>query len=244
MNSQGKVKLFAETEFSFPYQIRVSKRAKRLNLKVSADKGVQLTITPSTSKKAALAFLAQHVAWVERNAHIWQQYQSVVCLPEEIILPVLEQQWQLQYEYNPMYKRNRLLQSANQLTYIGCEDNTVVISKLKDWLKRTARQYLTVRINQLSLHTNLPFAALSFRQQKTVWGSCSYQKNISLNSKLIFLPTALIDYVLVHELVHTQHLNHGKRFWAGVATHLPDYKIRVKQLRQADSFIPAWFAQS
>ncbi|MBC7406708.1 MAG: M48 family metallopeptidase [Candidatus Parcubacteria bacterium] len=79
--------------------------------------------------------------------------------------------------------------------------------------KRLAREYLTSRLELLSSANNLNYNRVSFRSQKTRWGSCSSRKNISLNYKLLTLKTELIDYVILHELAHTKHMNHSLEFW-------------------------------
>ncbi len=81
---------------------------------------------------------------------------------------------------------------------------------------------------------------LTFRGQKTVWGSCSSKKNINLNYKLLFLPARLVRYVLVHELCHIVHLDHSRRFWALVEQYEPDYARLKKELRHADHYMPEW----
>ena len=77
-----------------------------------------------------------------------------------------------------------------------------------------AVDYLTNRINELSNLHGLPFNRLSIKSQKTLWGSCTSRNNINLNINLINLPKELIDYVIVHELVHTKVKSHGPRFWS------------------------------
>ncbi|OUW61189.1 MAG: hypothetical protein CBD58_03535 [bacterium TMED198] len=77
-----------------------------------------------------------------------------------------------------------------------------------------AVDYLTNRINELSNLHGLPFNRLSIKSQKTLWGSCTSRNNINLNINLINLPRELIDYVIVHELVHTKVKNHGPKFWS------------------------------
>ncbi|HBU27557.1 TPA: hypothetical protein DEB00_00380 [Candidatus Uhrbacteria bacterium] len=91
------------------------------------------------------------------------------------------------------------------------------------WVEREAKVYLTQRVRQLSQETDWHVHRVSFRRQSTIWGSCSSQKNLSLNLQLIHLDPALIDYVLIHELAHTREMNHSRAFWHLVAQHCPDY---------------------
>ena len=238
----SKVKLFTKPTFSFPYQISNSRRAKRLNLKVSANKGVQVTKPASVSQQAALAFLQHHVPWIEKNAHIWQLAHRQIELPDNIHLPVLNQTWNVSYETNVITRRARIIETDEpQLIYCGPEDVDITCRKLQQWVERKAKQYFTERLTFLSELMALEFNKLSFRKQSTRWGSCSHEKNISINYKLIFFSCEIIDYILIHELAHTQHLNHGKRFWNLVAKFVPDYKTYIKALRGADAIIPQWF---
>jgi len=95
-----------------------------------------------------------------------------------------------------------------------------------------AKAYLTMRINQLANKYGFDFNKLFIRNQKTRWGSCSSRDNISLNMKLVFLPVELQDYVILHELVHTRHKNHGKKFWKAMDKLVGDAKGLRKQMRQ------------
>ena len=231
-----------QVEFPFPYKIQVSKRAKRLNLKVSAEKGIQLTVPPRTSKTEALAFLQENTAWIEKNQHLWQQYQPNTNLPEQIQFPALQQQWKIEYIDNAINKRPLIIERPEYaLVYFGKDDDTVKLTQLRQWCQNKARQFLHQRMLELSIQYQLPFNKLSFRSQQTLWGSCTHAKNISLNYKLIFLPLYLIDYVLVHELAHTIYLNHGKHFWQLVAKFIPNYKKCCQELRAIGKLIPNWF---
>ena len=79
--------------------------------------------------------------------------------------------------------------------------------------KEIARRILTDSLNELCDKHNFCYNKLFIRNQKTIWGSCSSNNNIYLNAKLIHLPNDLLDYVLLHELVHTEIKNHSKMFW-------------------------------
>ncbi|MEN6309286.1 MAG: YgjP-like metallopeptidase domain-containing protein [Anaerohalosphaeraceae bacterium] len=69
------------------------------------------------------------------------------------------------------------------------------------------------RLEELAGRHGFCYRKVSFRNQKTRWGSCSSQNNINLNIHLLTLPAHLQDYILLHELVHTEHKNHSKMFW-------------------------------
>lgn len=76
-----------------------------------------------------------------------------------------------------------------------------------------AQDELFDRLDYFSKKHDLPYRRAAFRCQKTKWGSCSSQNNISLNINIAFLPPHLQDYILLHELCHIRHKNHSKSFW-------------------------------
>lgn len=76
-----------------------------------------------------------------------------------------------------------------------------------------AKNELFDRLDYFSDIHNFPYNRAAFRCQKTRWGSCSSQDNISLNVNIAFLPAHLQDYILLHELCHTRHKNHRRQFW-------------------------------
>jgi len=79
--------------------------------------------------------------------------------------------------------------------------------------ENAAKEFLLSRITTLAGQYHFEVRRVSFRRQRTRWGSCSRQNNISLNLKIAALPNHLQDYILLHELVHTKVKNHGPRFW-------------------------------
>lgn len=103
---------------------------------------------------------------------------------------------------------------------------------LSKWLKSRATEYITKRVYEYSEMMGLPFHQLSFRSQKTRWGSCSIEKNLSFNWKLIHAPKSVIDYVIIHELSHTKYMNHRKPFWDLVAQFDPNYPHHRRWLQK------------
>lgn len=97
--------------------------------------------------------------------------------------------------------------------------------------REEARQKLGKRLSELAQEHNFQYNRISIRNQRTRWGSCSSKDNISLNMKLLHLPDQLIDYILLHELVHTRVKNHSQDFWNELETVVPNARLVDKQLR-------------
>ncbi|MFC2041398.1 M48 family metallopeptidase [Chloroflexota bacterium] len=112
------------------------------------------------------------------------------------------------------------------------------ISRINEVIdKEKAKAVLTRRLQKLAKGNGFSYNRVFIRNQQTRWGSCSSKNDISLNMKLIKLPDELIDYVILHELVHTRKKNHSKAFWAELdklvgngkrlSTKLKSYGLRL-----------------
>lgn len=95
-------------------------------------------------------------------------------------------------------------------------------------LRRQAETLLPQRLEQLACQHGFSYRSITIKQLKGRWGSCDHQTNIVLNLFLMQLPWEHIDYVLLHELTHTQVLRHGPDFWQAMERILPE----VRQLRK------------
>ena len=89
-------------------------------------------------------------------------------------------------------------------------------------------------VEKYSKIMNLYPTKVSFRFNKTRWGSCSYKNSIVFNYYLAKLPIELIEYIVVHELSHIKHKHHQKPFWDEVAKVMPDFQKRRKLLRKLE----------
>ena len=103
--------------------------------------------------------------------------------------------------------------------------------KLPEIDRKIARKVLCRRIGELAQLHNFVYNRISIRKQKTRWGSCSSKDNINLNMNLLHLPPELMDYVLLHELVHTKVKNHSKDFWDELDTVVPNARIIDRKLK-------------
>lgn len=92
------------------------------------------------------------------------------------------------------------------------------------FLTKKAVEKITPRVKKWAKKTGLHYEKLRFRKLEKSWGTCSPTNQIVLNTEAVKLPFSLIDYLIVHELVHTRIKNHSKEFWAELSRHIPNWK--------------------
>ncbi len=109
-------------------------------------------------------------------------------------------------------------------------DEGEVRALLESWYRREAARRLAARIEHFAPRLGVRPSRLTIRGQRSRWGSCSGTGTISLNWRLMMVPGALADYVVVHELCHLRHMDHSPRFWAMVSGEVSDYRERRRRL--------------
>lgn len=97
--------------------------------------------------------------------------------------------------------------------------------------EKVGREILEQRVAEISETMKLKPTSVSYRSQKTRWGSCNSKGQLSLNWRLSFAPVEVIDYVVAHELAHLKHYDHSPKFWALVEKHIPNYKKPQRWLK-------------
>ncbi|MEO1592637.1 MAG: SprT family zinc-dependent metalloprotease [Cyanobacteria bacterium J06632_22] len=227
------------------YQVRESRRAKRVSIKISVAGEVEVVVPPHFDRSQLPALIEQRRDWIVQTREKllsattvdnWQDEK-----PAQIELRAHGEAWQVVYEKTAEPGAICLPVPGKTLKVRGNVDSIPVCQAvLRQWLSHRAKRDLVPWLRQLSFEIDLPFKQASVRGQKTRWASCSSRKDISLNYKLLFLPPDLVEYVLVHELCHTIHMNHSKRFWALVEEKQPGHAPRRKALKKGWTYVPRW----
>ena len=108
---------------------------------------------------------------------------------------------------------------------------------ITDVYRFEAKKILPAKLNELANLNGFSFSRITIRNNKRNWGSCSSKNNISLNLQMMKLPDELIDYILLHELVHTEVKNHGPQFWERL-NQVSDNRARElsKQVKQFSTY--------
>jgi predicted metal-dependent hydrolase len=245
-----------------PHQLRQSMRAKRLQMRISHRKGLEIILPRRISNNIVMTFVQGKRDWIEK------QYQLISALtlnqthhelPTEIPLRLLDEVWHIKYINNINKKNISFIENIknignpeNILSLLGPIDiydtnniHNIAHKKIYNlfikFLKKKAQDILPTQLQKISKETGLAYNKLSIRHQKTLWGSCSIKKNINLSISLLFLPPHLVNYVLIHELCHTVHLNHSIRFWKLVSKFDSDYRQHAAETRRNRLYVPAYF---
>lgn len=112
---------------------------------------------------------------------------------------------------------------------------------LQRWLQAQARHLFGQRLPHYAEKLGVSYHSFALSSAKTLWGSCTTQRKIRINWRLIHFPLALIDYVIAHELAHLREMNHSARFWATVASIYPNHAAARQQLREHARHLPSLF---
>jgi len=226
------------------YTLKKSARARYVKLKASVRHGLELVVPLRFNQKHIPEILESNKSWIEKQlAKIREELQTshLETLPNELILPALNQTWKLIYIKSNNKKVQLLTRPQRELVFLGNIENQSLCKKvLRLWVKDLAKTYLPTRLQDLSEKTQLPYKNIVIRGQRSRWGSCSTQKIINLNYKLLFLSSDLVDHIIIHELCHTIHMNHSAKFWRLVASFDTQWKQHSREVRRAEKHVPTW----
>ena len=213
-----------------PYQVTVNEtRRSRVAIHVYPDGSVAVDAPPGFSDDSIKAAVQKRARWVvghvsearEKYAHVrpkaYVSGEQVLYLGRRYMLKVIL------VDCKPEPARLR----GNRLEVQTSNGSQVDIrGRLRAWYRVKGRDYLSRRIEALA--TELPWvdAPPSFRllEMSRQWGSCSPSGEIIINSHLIKAPRQCIDYVLLHELAHLKHHDHGAEFWKLIDAHAGDWR--------------------
>lgn len=228
------------------YTIRESRKAKRVLLKIKPGKGLEVVLPQGVGRDRAKQAVAGKLDWIERTFRRMEADGVVFSdsppkPPQTIELRAEGKTYRVAYIQADC--QIRITENAGLIMVKGdqniCNNWT---SELKKLIRQKASLHLPPQLRGLASELGMECGRITVRSQKTRWGSCSVKGDINLNCKLMFLPPRLVDQVLVHELCHTVHLNHSKKFWSLVAKFRPDYAEPEKALTKAGRMVPDWMA--
>jgi predicted metal-dependent hydrolase len=224
------------------WELRISRRVRYARLQIKPFGGLEVIIPPRFPRHQVPALVAKHADWARRQLARQTQLRQCARLPDHLSLDFDNSSTPVIYAADPLQVNFELFAELSpEKIIIKAEDPRERSHELRRWIRRRAWEVFPVMLEEVSTQTGLGFNRLSIRSQKTRWGSCSIRGNINLNDQLLFMPAKTVEYLMIHELCHTRHLNHSKAFWALVEDHCPDYRSHEQHLSKPRNRVPDWF---
>lgn len=201
------------------------KPVKHARIRVNENNSVRIIVPDSFSEQEIDALLNQKERWIAEKLAFFDDRKESIALHSNQIL-FLGEKYSF-YHFSEL-KREIIISHEHKTIRTGLE--LLDIAKLEKWYRKQARKIILERLETYSNKHGFVYKKVFIRAQKSKWGNCSPKKNLSFNWRLIKTPLFVIDYIVVHELVHTEILNHTKQFWMKLKLIFPDYKKAVNWL--------------
>jgi predicted metal-dependent hydrolase len=225
------------------YTLRRSFKARRVRLEVRQQTGLTVIVPHSYKISQLSGLLKSKARWISRNLARFNQLELLPTQREVRsgdTVPYLGRDLELVKQENHhddivVLEGNRLAVSPDLF------NNGLLEPALEQWYRVEAAELINEKTTKLSSQMGISYKRLIIRGQKTRWGSCSRKKNLSFNWKFIMAPEPIVEYVIIHELLHLKEMNHSKRFWELVAQYCPGWREHKKWLKQHESDLTARF---
>lgn len=219
-----------KTEIIEDYEIKYKKHPFSKNIKVTLKKEGEILVTMPylCPYKTARNFLISNFEKIKAfkiekkklDPNLSTKFDTLKIIPSDILKTIVKN---------------------NIVNFYYPNDEDFYCSKIQNALKEAhfkaikieAKNYLIQRLDFLAKKYNFSYGKVTLRNQKTRFGSCSFNNNINLNINLMNYDFDVIDYVLIHELCHTRIKNHSERFWLEVEKYCPEHKKLRKALKKA-----------
>lgn len=239
----AQLQLFEAQERTARWTVRVSRRARRMSVRVYPGGRVEVVVPPGAAPAVVQRFVGSHRQWIERRVEDLSAASPLALehRPQSIDLPAIERTYSVEYRRTASTRITVTRSGERVLVVSGAIDTDHAVEyALQQWLAALAQETLYAALSAVAGQGGFPFKRIQIRRQRTRWGSCSASGTISLNVCLLFLDPAVVRYLLVHELCHTKQMNHSPRFWALVARHEPRYEQLDRELLRGWQRVPGW----
>ena len=206
---------------TYPVSIARHRRARRYVLRMTTDGALRITVPRGASVAGGLAFAKGQGAWIAREQarrmvrnRAWADGGLVWFRGERVALVM-----------------------GDTIVTFGAEsmarpkDGESLRGAFETRLRASADAELSLRCTELARQHGLAVSRVTIRNQRSRWGSCSSRGAIALNWRLVQMPAAVSDYVILHELMHLKQPNHSRTFWREVAAVCDGWRAAEKWLR-------------
>ena len=207
-------------------------RSNRKTIALQIDENAKLIVRAPyrVSQKRIDQFILEKREWIKKTqkkaAHRKQLMEENSEFKDGKLVMFLGKEYRL--ILNDKIKAIELTQDIMRFPLAHIEGGEEYLSK---WYKKKAKEIIIPRVERYALALGFSYKRIGITSAKKRWGSCNSKGSINFTYRLVMTPPEIIDYVIVHELMHLREMNHSAKFWSHVAQIIPDYKKRRKWLK-------------
>ena len=219
-----------------PCQIDITYKVIRQNRKTVSlhiDKALQVIVKAprSMSDYQVQAFVQKHTLWIQdtldkktrlKEQNDWFITKRILYLGDYKTIDI---------QIVP-YAKELVILTEEGIKMITSGEEVKMRKAIELFFKERAKKLFSELTERYAESLGVNYNKITIRKQETRWGSCSQNGNLSYNVKLMCAPIEMIEYVILHEVMHLRHFNHSKEFWQDIERIMPDYKRRMHYFNQ------------
>ena len=225
------IEVLLHTDIAVQIDLRRSRRAKHISLHADLY-GIRVVAPVLQSVESINQFVNSKRQWISKTYDYYSRLKKKIGETEfqKDTLLFFGKRYKIKITKDKQQEYAVVSDNLHQITF-HVKDKRSYKRYLRSWYREQTRRILDKRLPLMSSNLSLAYNKVSIRNLKSRWGSCSKTGNLSFNLLLSMLPVAVIDYIIVHELMHLVEFNHSKRFWNLVGSADPRYSEHRKWLR-------------
>lgn len=188
-----------------------NKRSKNIKISVKPDKSVLVSFPFFVSNYEVATFVQKNIDWIQQQQQKFETKKIRIKEADSFSTKLHKVSFYKDIRNHVEHRGEVIKIFVEDFNSDGGQD--FIEKVLTEIYRLEAKQILPERLKNLAANYGFEVGKITIRNNKRNWGSCSSKNNISLNLQMMKLPDELIDYILLHELVHTKIKNHGPEFW-------------------------------
>lgn len=218
-----------------------SRRARRLNISIKNSRSIRVAVPWGVPLAVARKFFDNHLDWVRKSL---QQVRAA----EKNQQPVFDDAFRTRHHqlilrrHDSQYFLYQITHDKVIVTYPATADpkgediQKLILRAIIETYRLEARQFLPERVALLAGRFGFRYNRIFIKNLKSRWGSCSVKNNINLNLQLMRFENWIVDYIILHELLHTRIRNHGREFWNALAEIYPRFPEARRALKSVKPY--------